>query len=121
MTEERHPAETGLRNVPKNLQPYFLGLLRKGSRWNETDGREAVELLPQHLAYLREQIEKGRYVVAGPVTDESDFVGMMIVKAASLEDALALANQDPGVLAGRMRVEIHPMLLPALDDLRVNY
>ncbi len=121
MTEERRPAETGLRDVPKNLQPYFLGLLRKGPRWNETDGREAVELLPQHLAYLREQIETGRYVVAGPVTDESDIVGMMIVKARTLDDALTLAGQDPGVVAGRMCVQMHPMLLPTLDGLRVNY
>jgi uncharacterized protein YciI len=121
MTEERRPAETGLRNVPKNLQPYFLGLLRKGSRWNETEGHEAAELLPQHLAFLREQIEQGRYVVAGPVTDETDIVGMIIVKAASLEDALALTSQDPGVLSGRMGVELHPMLLPALDGVRVGY
>lgn len=121
MTEEQRPAETGLRNVPKNLQPYFLGLLRKGARWNETDGHEAMELLPRHLAFIREQIEKGRYIVAGPVTDESDLVGIMIVKAASLEDAVALVSQDPGVRAARMSVEVHPMLLPSLDGVHVNF
>ncbi len=45
MTEERNPKETGMRDVPKNLKPYFLGLLRRGPRWNEIEGAEAAELL----------------------------------------------------------------------------
>jgi uncharacterized protein YciI len=121
MTEEIQPVETAGRNVPKRLQPYFLGLLRKGSRWNETDGRDAMELLPQHLAFLRREIERGRYVVAGPVTDGGDIVGMMILNAASADEAHQVANQDPGVKAGRLRLEILPVLLPALDGIRVSY
>ena len=70
MTEERNPKEIGMRDVPKNLRPYFLGLLRRGPRWNEIEGPEAAELLPRHLAYLREQSEAGRYKVAGPVLNE---------------------------------------------------
>jgi uncharacterized protein YciI len=121
MTEEIQPVETPGRNVPKRLQPYFLGLLRKGTRWNETDGSEAMALLPQHLAFLRREIEGGRYIVAGPVTDGGDVVGMMILNVASTEEAQQVANEDPGVQAGRLRVEILPVLLPALDGVRVSY
>jgi uncharacterized protein YciI len=128
MTEERNPKETGMRDVPKNLKPYFLGLLRRGPRWNEIEGAEAAELLPRHLAYLREQSEAGRYVAAGPVLpagrtqpDESEFAGVLLIAAETLEAAAALAENDPGVRAGRLAAEVHPVLLPALDAVRALY
>jgi uncharacterized protein YciI len=126
MTEERNPKETGMRDVPKNLKPYFLGLLRRGPRWNEIEGPEAAELLPRHLAYLRkhsegEQSEAGRYMAAGPVLDESEFAGVLVISAETLEAAVALAENDPGVRAGRLAVEVHPVLLPALDGVRAVY
>jgi uncharacterized protein YciI len=126
MTEERNPKETGKRDVPKNLKPYFLGLLRRGPRWNETEGAEAAELLPRHLAYLHEksegeQSEAGRYIAAGPVLDESDFAGVLLISAETLEAATTLAESDPGVRAGRLAVEVHPVLLPALDGVRAVY
>jgi uncharacterized protein YciI len=128
MTEERNPKETGMRDVPKNLKPYFLGLLRRGPRWNEIEGAEAAELLPRHLAYLREQSETGRYVMAGPVLsagrthpDASEFTGVLVISAETLEAAAALAENDPGVRAGRLAVEVHPVLLPALEGVRALY
>ena len=127
MTEERHPKETGMRDVPKNLKPYFLGLLRRGPRWNEIEGAEAAELLPRHLAYLREQSEAGRYVMAGPVLpgrthpDASGFTGVLVISAETLEAAVALAENDPGVRSGRLAVEVHPVLLPALEGVRALY
>jgi uncharacterized protein YciI len=121
MTEERNPKEVGMRDVPKNLKPYFLGLLRRGPRWNEIEGAEAAELLPRHLAYLREHSEAGRYRMAGPVVHESDFAGVLLISAETLEAAVALAENDPGVLAGRLAVEVHPVLLPSLDGVRAVY
>jgi uncharacterized protein YciI len=121
MTEERNPKESGMRDVPKNLKPYFLGLLRRGPRWNETEGPEAAELLPRHLAYLREQSEAGRYIVAGPVLSESNFAGVLVIAAETEAAARALAENDPGVRAGRLAVEVLPVLLPALDAVRAVY
>ena len=110
-----------MRDVPKNLKPYFLGLLRRGPRWNETEGPEAMELLPRHLAYLREQSEAGHYCAAGPVIDESELSGVLLIAAESLEGATALAQNDPGVRAGRLSVEVHPVLLPSLDGVQALY
>ena len=121
MTEERNPKETGMRDVPKNLKPYFLGLLKRGPRWNETEEPEAAELLPQHLAYLRRQAEAGRYIAAGPVLSESDFVGVLLIAADTQEAARTLAENDPGVRAGRLVIEVLPVLLPALDGVRPVY
>jgi uncharacterized protein YciI len=121
MTEERNPKETGMRDVPKNLKPYFLGLMRRGPRWNQTEGPEATELIERQLSYLREQSEAGRYVAAGPIMDESEFAAVLLISADTYQAALALAENDPGVRAGRLTAEVHPVLLPALDAVRTVY
>ena len=121
MTEEQPAKQMGRRDVPRNLKPYFLGLLRRGPRWNETEGAEALELLPLHLGYLREQSEAGRYLLAGPVLGEGEFAGMLLIAAASLQEAQAVAEQDPGVRAGRLAVSVYPVLLPAVDGVRAVY
>jgi uncharacterized protein YciI len=121
MTEERNPKETGMSDVPKNLKPYFLGLLRRGPRWNQTEGPEATELIERQLAYMREQSEAGCYVAAGPVMDESEFAGVLLISAETYQAALTLAENDPGVQAGRLTAEVHPVLLPDLDAVRMLY
>ena len=121
MTEEQNPREHPQRNIPKNLKQYYLGLLTKGARWNVIDDREAQDLLPQHLAFMRKQIEARRYVVAGPVNEEADYVGMMLIEAGSKEEAIALGSSDPGVKAERLALQVLPVYLPALDAVRVAY
>ncbi|HVJ07097.1 MAG TPA: YciI family protein [Acidisarcina sp.] len=110
-----------IKDVPRNLKQYFLGLLVKGERWNDTQGEQAAELMPQHLAFLRQQLEAQRYLVAGPVLDEGRLAGMMIIDAKTAQDALALASLDPAVKAGRLAVEIYPTFLPALDSVHAEY
>jgi uncharacterized protein YciI len=76
----------------------------------------------QHLTFLRIQLEARRFLVAGPVVDGSDdLVGITILEAASTEEALELANQDPGAIAGRLRMEVRPVFLPSLDGVRAEY
>jgi uncharacterized protein YciI len=106
-------------DVPRNLKPYFLCFLIKGERWDDPAGAE--NLMPAQLAFLREQIEWRRYKTAGPVTDGGDIVGFSILEAADAEAALALASQDPAVAAGRVSPRILPVLLPALDMLKVDF
>ena len=66
---------------------------------------EAVKAaLPDHLAYQREMEQKGRLVLAGPVSDltgeEMQGTGMIVYRAASMEEARALAEADPMHKAG---------------------
>ncbi len=46
---------------------------------------------------------------------------MAILEAESLEAAQKIAEEDPGVVAKRLIAEVHPVLLPALDAVRVEY
>jgi uncharacterized protein YciI len=108
-----------LKDIPRNLKPYFLALFRPGERWNQTEGAE--DLPQQQLAFLRAQFEAGTYRAAGPITDGGAITAMAILEADSLEAAKNIAEQDPGVTAGRLTVSLHTALLPALDGVRVAY
>ncbi len=107
------------RDVPRNLKPYYLCFLVKGERWDDPEGAES--LMPAQLAFLREQIEWRRYKVAGPVTDGGEIVGFSILEAGSLEAALALAQGDPAVKAGRVSPRVLPAILPSLDSLKIEF
>lgn len=121
MPDETVPAPNTTRpqNIPRNLKPYFLCFLVKGERWDNPEGADT--LMPAQLAFLREQIEWRHYKVAGPVTDGGDIVGFSILEAATAEAAMTLAQQDPAVVAGRVAVRILPVILPALDSLKVEF
>ena len=106
-------------DVPRNLKPYFLCLLRKGPRWNVTEGHE--NLMPEYLAYLRREIEARRMIFAGPVTDEGDVIAMAVLEAAGVQEAQARVGENPGVKSGHFVAELHPCFLPALDGVEVRY
>jgi uncharacterized protein len=122
VTEESSPRETPrTKNIPRNVEPYFIALLFKGDRWNDTVGADVADLMPRQLAFIREQVEAGRYLLAGPITGEGPMVGISIIRAGNAAEAMALATADPGVVAGRLRVEVHPAYLPSLRDLKISY
>jgi uncharacterized protein YciI len=122
MTEEQNPREKPKNtNVPRDLKQYYLALLTRGPRWNVTDDDEAADLMPRQLAFIRQQIEARRYVVAGPVNEEADYVGMMLIQASSKEEAAETAGADPGVKTDRLAVEIYPVYLPSLEGVQVRY
>jgi len=111
-------------DVPRNLKPYFLCLLKKGPRWNVTEGHE--DLMPQYLAYLKRETERRetgarRIVFAGPVTDEGETIGVAVLEAASAEETQAMADENPAVKSGHFVAELHPCFLPALDGVSVEY
>jgi uncharacterized protein len=122
MTEEAQAKEKPRRkDIPRDVEPYFIAFLFRGERWNDTLGAEVADLVPRQLAFIREQVEAGRYLLAGPITDDGPLVGMSIITAGTAEDALAIASADPGVKSGRLRVEVHPAFFPSLKQLKINY
>ncbi len=122
MTEETSPKEKPrMRDIPRDVEPYFIAFLLKGDRWNDTDGSDAADLVPRQLAFIRQQVEAGRYLLAGPITDDGAVVGISIIAAGSAEEALGIASADPGVQAGRLKVEVHPAYLPSLKTLKIGY
>lgn len=99
-------------NVPQGMKQYFFGFLVKGEKWAETPRKEDLdELMNNHLAYIRSQAAAGNYVLAGPFLDNERIRGVVLINAASAEQARSITSGDPMVQAGRMAVEIHPAML----------
>jgi uncharacterized protein YciI len=106
-------------NLPKNMKPYFLCLLEKGEKW--TPVQFADPAMQEHLAYIREQVEAGKYVVVGPALDQGRIGGMAIISAASMEEAQKIVNADKMVQSGHLTAEIHPVMLADLSALHIEY
>ncbi len=96
-----------------DLRTYSICLLRKGPAWTAEETRELEQLQAQHVAYTRQKVASGAAIAAGPVTDGGDIRGFSIFRTATLAEARAIAEADPGVRAGRFVVELHPWMTPA--------
>ena len=89
---------------------YSLIVLRRGPRAAEYEGEELDRLQEAHLDEMR---RRGLLLANGPFDDQDDdsFRGMGLY-GVPLEEARALAEADPGVQAGRLRVEAMTWLTP---------
>lgn len=92
---------------PPEVVTYQFGLIRKGARWTPEETPETHKLQAAHLANIRRLAEAGSLVAAGPVeaADGSDLRGIFVFKGVSREQARKLAESDPAVQAGRLRLE----------------
>jgi uncharacterized protein YciI len=108
--------------IPKNMKPYYLDLLVKSDK---TEGgvtpAENAERMQKHLAYIRSQVEAGKFVLVGPLTEDNRIRGIAVIQAASLEEAQRIASGDPAVQSGHLAVEVHPILLEDLAGIRFEY
>jgi uncharacterized protein YciI len=117
------PAENPLAPyIPKNIKPYYLDLLLlKDKPDTALPENERPLWMQKHLAYIRSQVEAGKFVLVGPVTEESRIRGIAVIKADSMEGALQIASGDPLVRSGHLVVEVHPIMLEDLSSIRFEY
>jgi uncharacterized protein YciI len=106
-------------NVPKNMKPYFLCLLEKSESWKPVQFADPA--MQEHLAYIREQVEAGKYVVVGPVLDQGRIAGMAIINAASIAEAKKVVDGDKMVQSRQLVAEIHPVMLEDLSALHIEF
>ena len=97
--------------VPQNMIVYYLRLLKRGPLWTPEETPEVERLQAAHLAYGRKLREAGKLIINGPLLDNGDLRGVGIFRVGSLEEAQALSDADPAVLAGRLISELHPWMI----------
>ena len=74
------------------------------------DATQAEEaLMEQHLAYWKDLSDKGLWLFGGPVLDPRGVYGILVVQAATEDEARALGNGDPAVKAGVIKIEVAEM------------
>lgn len=89
------------------MKMYYLVFLKSGA--NRTQDSVTVSKLQEaHIAHLTKMAESGKMDIAGPVNSTGDLRGICIYNVVSKEEAERLANEDPMVKAGRLKVEVLP-------------
>jgi uncharacterized protein len=68
-------------------------------------------LMEQHFAYWKDQNENGVCLFGGPVLDPKGVYGIIVVRAATEDEANALAASDPSVKAGLNKNDVAPMMV----------
>lgn len=92
---------------PADLSTYYFGFLRKGQAWTAGQTPETQKIQEGHMAHLNASAKTGKLVIAGPLGDNGDIRGILVYKTATVDEARAIAEADPAVKAGRLRVELH--------------
>jgi uncharacterized protein YciI len=88
------------------LMEFHMALLKRGPKWERTHIRGAGSFQSQHGAYVLSLLESGRAVIAGPLGDEGDILGVYVLRAKSAAEAKDWVDNDPGVKGGHLTAEM---------------
>ena len=104
MTELAYPHGEGL--IPAAFDEQTVILLVRPADAPAFSETELDRLQSEHLAYLRDLQRRGLIVANGPLDEQTDErLRGISVYTVPLAEALALANGDPMVRAGRLAIE----------------
>lgn len=85
---------------------FHMALMKRGPKLSASG--ISKEVRQAHIANVMSLLDSGKAIIAGPMGDEGDIVGIYIFRAKSAEEAKAWAEGDPAVKAGDLVAEMHP-------------
>lgn len=89
------------------MQQYFMAFLQRGDNRSQTK-EEADSLQVLHRAHLGRMYKEGFADISGPFGGDDDLRGITIYNVPTLQMADSLANLDPMVRSGRLKIEMKP-------------
>jgi uncharacterized protein YciI len=95
-----------------DLDTYQFAMLKRGPKWTPESTPETQQIQAGHMANIRKMARLGKLMAAGPMEGNGDLRGLFIFKAASIEEARALAMEDPAIKAGRLTIEFLTWMAP---------
>jgi len=102
-------------DAPTEMAEYFIVFLRRGPNWTAEITPEIEKVLEGHFANMEKLESEGKLALAGPFLDQtgdSALAGLFIFRVDSIEQAISLTEQDPGVMSGRFIYEVVPWYGP---------
>jgi len=96
------------------MTTFYLCLLVEGPNANKPQA-DPGEILASHLANLKALMATPQGVIAGPIGDQGRLRGVLVLRTATVDEARAIASNDPAVKAGVFAIEVHPWF--AADDI----
>jgi len=88
------------------MTEFHMALLKRGPKWS-AKGMSA-EVQKSHIAHVLSMLDSGKAVIAGPIGDEGELVGIYILRAKSADEAKSWADTDPAIMSGDLIPEMHP-------------
>jgi uncharacterized protein YciI len=85
---------------------FHMALLKPGPKFSASG--MAKEVQQAHIANVMSLLDSGRAIIAGPLGDGGDIIGIYILRAKNAEEAKAWAESDPAVKSGDLAAEMHP-------------
>lgn len=107
-------------DFPTNMKKYFLVLIIAGDQ-KPVSAEQHEALKQQHLAFVRKQVEAGKFLLVGPALDDGRVRCLAIVSASTVAEARQAWAGDPFVKAGQTVLEVHPVMLPDLSSVHIDY
>ena len=93
-------------------QEYFVQLLGTRCGWPENMTADEERVMSEHFEYLKELTTRGKVLVAGPVLEK--VFGLVVLRTADKEEAVALMENEPSVKQGVHTYRIYPMRVSLL-------
>jgi uncharacterized protein YciI len=94
------------KELAHKMTEFHMALLKRGPKWSPKGMSEEVR--KGHMNHVFSLLDSGKAVIAGPMGDEGDLVGIYILRSKSAEEAREWADSDPAVKAGSLTPEMHP-------------
>lgn len=99
--------------APAEAQPamksWLLRIIPPRPTFDKDASPAEQALMEQHFAYWKDLNEKNVCIFGGPVLDRRGVYGILVVRAASEDEARALGNADPSVKGGVNKIEVAEM------------
>lgn len=89
------------------MKKYFMAFLKRGDN-RDQNKKETDSLQNLHMEHLGRMYDMGYADISGPFGDDGDIRGVTIYNVPNFKIADSLANMDPMVKAGRLKIELHP-------------
>ncbi len=89
---------------------YYVLFHTPGPNWQVGTPYQKQPGVMDHVNYMATFMGDKTLVLGGPFLDNSG--GMMVCKAANMEEAQKIGSEDPAVKAGLLNVEVKAWMVP---------
>jgi uncharacterized protein YciI len=100
------------------MRSWFIRIIPPRPTFDKDTTEAEQKLMDEHFVYWKDLFAKGVCVFGGPVLDPRGVYGVLAIRAASEDEARALAAADPSVKAGVNRIEVAEMRIAFLPETR---
>ena len=84
---------------------WFAVQITVGPGWDESIAPNEQAYFKEHSMHLAALRKAGHIVLGARYSD----IGLLVLKARSLDEVRALMDEDPSIKAGTFQYEVHPM------------